>query len=46
MTPSIVTSAEAFLDAEGHIALPAGTTLTSYLDRNIVELADQLAYRS
>lgn len=45
MTPSIVTSAEAFLDAEGHIALPAGTTLTSYLDRNIVELADQLAYR-
>ncbi len=45
MNPSIVTSAEVFLDAEGHIEVPEGATLTSYLDANIVELGDQLAYR-
>ncbi|HNM86315.1 MAG: fatty acyl-AMP ligase [Mycobacterium sp.] len=45
MNSSIVTSAEVFLDAEGHIALPEGTTLTSYLESNIAELGDQLAYR-
>ena len=45
MNPSTVTSAEVFLDAEGHIALPAGTTLTSYLERNIADLGDELAYR-
>ena len=43
MNPSTVTSAEVFLDAEGHIALPAGTTLTSYLERNIADLGDELA---
>ena len=45
MISSSVTSAEVFLDAEGHIALPVGTTLTSYLDRNIADLGDELAYR-
>lgn len=33
------------LDADGHIALPAGVTLTSYLERNVAELADAVAYR-
>jgi len=45
MISSNVTSADAFLDAEGHIALPAGTTLTSYLETNIADLGDELAYR-
>ncbi|WP_176561959.1 fatty acyl-AMP ligase [Mycolicibacterium palauense] len=36
---------EDYLDAEGNIALPAGTTLTSYLDRNIAALGGHTAYR-
>lgn len=33
------------LDADGHIALPAGVTLTSYLARNVAALGDAPAYR-
>lgn len=34
-----------YLDADGAIALPDGVTLTSYLDRNVAGLGDELAYR-
>lgn len=34
-----------FLDGDGNITIPAGTTLTSYLDGNIAELGDTVAYR-
>ncbi len=33
------------LDADGHIALPAGVTLTSYLERNVAALGEATAYR-
>lgn len=36
---------ENYLDADGNIAIPAGVTLTSFLDRNIEELGDTPAYR-
>lgn len=36
---------EDYLDAAGNIALPDGTTLTSYLDRNTAELGNSAAYR-
>ncbi len=36
---------EDYLDGEGNIALPAGTTLTSYLERNIAALGDEVSYR-
>lgn len=31
---------EVYLDGEGNIAIPAGVTLTSFLDRNILALGD------
>ena len=34
-----------YLDREGNIAIPAGTTLTSFLGRNAVEFGDTPAYR-
>ncbi|KWX67982.1 fatty acyl-AMP ligase [Mycobacterium sp. NAZ190054] len=34
-----------YLDREGNIAIPAGVTLTSFLDRNVAELGDTPAYR-
>ena len=34
-----------YLDAEGHIAIPDGASLTSYLDHNIGNLGDAVAYR-
>lgn len=34
-----------YLDDDGAIAIPAGTTLTSFLDRNAAELRDTPAYR-
>lgn len=34
-----------YLDAEGHIAIPDDATLTSYLDRNVGNLGDAVAYR-
>ena len=34
-----------FLDADGHIALPGGITLLSFLDRNIEQRAHSPAYR-
>src|SRR5438309_493208 len=33
------------IDARGNIALPRGVTLTSYLDDNVAELGDAVAYR-
>lgn len=36
---------EDYLDPEGNIAIPAGVTLTSFLDRNVAELGDTPAYR-
>ncbi|OBG19867.1 fatty-acid--CoA ligase [Mycolicibacterium celeriflavum] len=36
---------EDYLDDDGHIVIPDGATLTSYLDRNIAELGDAVAYR-
>jgi len=36
---------EDYLDEEGNIALPAGTTLTSYLESNIAALGDEVSYR-
>jgi acyl-CoA synthetase (AMP-forming)/AMP-acid ligase II len=36
---------EDYLDAEGDITLPDGVTVTSYLDRNITELAERASYR-
>jgi acyl-CoA synthetase (AMP-forming)/AMP-acid ligase II len=36
---------EDYLDSEGNIALPAGVTLTSYLDRNVAELGESVSYR-
>jgi fatty acyl-AMP ligase FadD32 len=36
---------EDYLDDDGHIVIPDGTTLTSYLDRNVTELGDAVAYR-
>ncbi|MDY6870548.1 MAG: fatty acyl-AMP ligase [Actinomycetota bacterium] len=35
---------EDYLDADGHIALPDGTTLLSFLDRNIEQCAHSPAY--
>ncbi|WP_326546465.1 fatty acyl-AMP ligase [Mycolicibacterium sp. ND9-15] len=34
-----------YLDTEGHIAIPDGATLTSYLDHNVAQLGDAVAYR-
>ncbi|MDW5612830.1 AMP-binding protein [Mycolicibacterium vanbaalenii] len=34
-----------YLDREGNIAIPAGVTLTGFLDRNVAELGDAPAYR-
>ncbi|MCZ0727967.1 fatty acyl-AMP ligase [Mycolicibacterium iranicum] len=34
-----------YLDDDGAIAIPAGTTLTAFLDRNAAELRDTPAYR-
>ncbi|MGZ8802594.1 MAG: AMP-binding protein, partial [Mycobacterium sp.] len=39
------TRLEDYLDCEGDIAIPAGVTLTSFLDRNVAELGDTPAYR-
>ncbi|MGE2833542.1 fatty acyl-AMP ligase [Mycobacterium sp. SMC-4] len=39
------TRLEEYLDAEGNIAIPAGVTLTSFLDRNVEMFADEPAYR-
>lgn len=36
---------EDYLDPEGNIAIPAGVTLTSFLDRNVEKFADEPAYR-
>lgn len=36
---------EDFLDREGDIAIPAGITLTSFLDGNVARLGDSPAYR-
>ena len=36
---------EPYLNEDGHIALPEGTTVSALLDKNIVDFADQLAYR-
>ncbi|MGV0791096.1 fatty acyl-AMP ligase [Mycolicibacterium sp. XJ1819] len=36
---------EDYLDSEGHIVVPDGATVTSYLQRNIAELGDAVAYR-
>src|ERR1044072_3947549 len=36
---------EPYLDGNGHISLPEGTNLSALLDKNIVDFADQLAYR-
>ena len=36
---------EDYLDDEGDIAIPAGITLTSFLDRNVAALGDTPAYR-
>ena len=38
-------SVEDYLDADGRIVVPPGTTLTSYLDHNIATLGDEVAYR-
>ncbi|MBX7431606.1 AMP-binding protein [Mycobacterium sp. Y57] len=34
-----------YLDPEGNIAIPAGVTLTAFLDRNVAQLGDAPAYR-
>ncbi len=34
-----------YIDREGNIAIPAGVTLTAFLDRNVEELGDTPAYR-
>lgn len=34
-----------YLDREGNIEIPDGVTVTSFLDRNVAELGDALAYR-
>lgn len=36
---------EDYLDSQGHIAIPKGATLTSYLDRNVAELGETPSYR-
>ncbi|MGE2733320.1 fatty acyl-AMP ligase [Mycolicibacterium vaccae] len=36
---------EDYLDPEGNIAIPAGVTLTSFLDRNVEQFADEPAYQ-
>ena len=36
---------EDYLDPEGNIAIPAGLTLTSFLERNVAALGDTPAYR-
>lgn len=36
---------EDYLDPAGHIAIPEGVTLTSYLDQNVAALADTPSYR-
>ena len=36
---------EDYLDADGHIALPGGITLLSFLDRNIAQWAHSPAFR-
>jgi acyl-CoA synthetase (AMP-forming)/AMP-acid ligase II len=36
---------EDYLDSQGHIAIPQGVTLTSYLDRNVAELGETPSYR-
>lgn len=38
-------SVEDYLDNDGHIVVPAGTTLTSCLEDNIATLGDEIAYR-
>ena len=38
-------SAEDYLGADGHIEIPAGITLTSCLEHNMVALGDEVAYR-
>ncbi|MGV0799815.1 AMP-binding protein, partial [Mycolicibacterium elephantis] len=38
-------SIDDYLDSEGHIVCPEGTTLTSYLQSNIAELGDSVAFR-
>ncbi|BBY83189.1 AMP-binding protein [Mycolicibacterium pulveris] len=38
-------SIDDYLDSEGHIVCPEGTTLTSYLQDNIAELGDSVAFR-
>ncbi|WP_102142627.1 fatty acyl-AMP ligase [Mycobacterium hubeiense] len=36
---------EDYLDSSGHIAIPAGVTLTSYLDQNVAALGETPSYR-
>ena len=36
---------EDYLDPEGNIAIPAGVTLTSFLERNVAAFGDTPAYR-
>ena len=36
---------EDYLDSDGGIAIPAGVTLTSFLDRNVADLGDMPSYR-
>jgi acyl-CoA synthetase (AMP-forming)/AMP-acid ligase II len=36
---------EDYLDSEGHVVVPDGATLPSYLDRSIAALGDAVAYR-
>ena len=36
---------EDYLDSEGGIAIPAGVTLTSFMDRNVADLGDMPSYR-
>ncbi|MGV0717247.1 fatty acyl-AMP ligase [Mycolicibacterium sp. XJ662] len=38
-------SIEEYLDSEGHIVIPDGATLTSYLESNIADLGDSVAFR-
>ncbi|MGV0874235.1 fatty acyl-AMP ligase [Mycolicibacterium sp. XJ879] len=38
-------SIEEYLDSEGHIVVPDGATLTSYLESNIADLGDSVAFR-
>jgi fatty-acyl-CoA synthase len=33
------------VDAQGHIAMPPGTTLISLLERNVASVGDTVAYR-